>query len=412
MKHHTQLIIVFSLFIGFMGCKLAEEDDGKNNPKELVGKWYREGLQVGLEITTNSNQEFIDLFKPGVGSGLSIAGDNQNENLKYINPMFMFERMDDDVDEDDDGPDFFFAAQNLDWTLFRNPSDLVGQTLKMFVLMEDENIIHHDDGSETDTTVVRAAYFQWVITDTSNFFMGDRPPDSLYLADRVDPADFSLDTTTQKLILNDISLYFAEFVRFGIDQDSLKWDSSRVTVASGDLMPATFSIPANTPTLVAPPFMDEEMMQGPPEELDLQEDGKLELKDTFLDCDDYGNCDTITVHLAGEWWTEGTDTLIMAVKEPNGNIDTVDLQYVVTANDLKIIHREDPCEDDDESESEADCREEIAMGLIGLQPSSVTSLEVVMNLVFKKATVTSIIPANSLKGSRQYSMPRWLGLIP
>ncbi|MEA1882563.1 MAG: hypothetical protein U9N31_09220 [Candidatus Marinimicrobia bacterium] len=399
MKRNNRFLIIFGLIIGFTGCELVEEEDGKNNPEELVGKWTREGLQVGLEITTNSDQEFIDLSKPGIGSGLSIVGDNHNENLKYINPMFMFDMRDEEDDEDDDGPDFFFAAQNLDWTAFRNPKDFVGQTLKMFVMMEDKETIHNDDGSFTDTIVTRAAYFQWVVNDSSNFFMGDRPPDSLYLADWVNPADFTMDTNNNKLELNNMSLYFAEIIQLPNNDDSLKWDSSRVTIASGDLMPATFTIPNNTPTIVATPFMDEEMMEGPPEMLDLQDGGKLELKDTFLDCDDFGNCDTMTVYSAGEWWTEGADTLILAVNFENEGIDTIDLKYLVTANDLKIVYKENPCEYEEDWETDEECIDEISRELIGLQPTSVTSLEIVMNLAFKKVAANTI-PANRISRSR------------
>lgn len=407
-QHILKIFLV--LLFGLMGCEPIEEEDGKNNPENLVGKWIGKSIQVGFEITTNSDQEFVDLSKAGIGSGISISGNNQNENLQYINPMFMMGPDDENGGGNNDGPDFLFAAQNLDWAALRNPQDLIGQTLKMFVLMEDYERIHRNDGTEKDTMVNRGAYFQWVINDSSNFFMGDRPPDSLYLADRVNPSDFTMDTTNHKLTLNDLSLYFATFIQLPNDRDSLSWDSSRVTIASGDLMPATITIPSNTPTILATPFMEEEMIEGPPEEIDLMDDGTMEMKDTFLDCDDDGNCNPVTEHLSGEWWTEGPDTLILAITESSGFLDTVDLQYVVTANDLKVIHREDPCEDD-EWNSEHECMTEISRGFIGLNPNSITSLEIIMNLAFDKSTTTRAAPSNLMNASKVNFNPVWLKQI-
>jgi len=396
-----------------MGCELVEEEDEKNNPAELVGKWAIDSAQAGLEITTNSNQEFIDLSKPGIGSGLSIAGDDVNENLKYLNPFFMFFESDDNNNQngEDDRPEFFYAAQNLDLTLFQDPSDLIGQTMKLFLLFEDHDHIHNDDGTERDTTVIRAAYSQWVINDSNDFFTGDRPPDSLYLADRVNPTDFTLDTTNNKLVLNNMSLYFAEFIYISDMEDSLDWDSSRVVVASGDLMPATFSISPNDPTLIATPFIDEDFAEGPTE-LDIQDDGKITITEIYNDCDEMGNCSDVTEHYGGEWWTEGADTIIVVVTEDDGSLDTVELQYMVTANDLNIVLREDPCEHDDEEYSDEECMEDIMRGLIGLQPSSITSLELILKFAFKKSAATSASPWIASRAMKKNFVPEWLDQIP
>jgi hypothetical protein len=240
--------------------------------------------------------------------------------------------------------------------------------------------------------------------------MGDHPPDSLYLADRVNPADFTLDTTNHKLTLNNLSLYFVTFIQLPNDHDSLSWDSSKVTVASGDLMPATISILNDTPTIVATPFIEEEMIEGPPEEIDLLNDGTMEMKDTYLDCDHDGNCNSVTEHLSGEWWTEGSDTLVLVINESDGFSDTVDLQYVVTTNDLKIIHRENPCEDE-EWISENECMTEMSRGFIGLHPNSITSLEIVMNLAFNKSTAASAIPSNMINAKKINFNPVWLKQI-
>lgn len=413
MKHTKRFLIIFGIIIGFMGCELTEEEAENNNPAELVGKWGIDSIQVGMEITTNSNQELIDFTKSGIGNGLSFAGDNISENLKYLNPFLMFfgPDEDDNVNGEDDNPEFFYAAQNLDLTLFQNPTDLIGQTMKIFVLFEDHDHIHNNDGTEIDTTVIRAAYFQWVMNDSSEFFMGDRPPDSLYLADRVNPTDFTLDTTNNKLVLNNMSLYFAEFIFISDIDDSLMWDSSRVVVASGDLMPATFTISANNPTIVTTPFLDEEFFGGP-SELDIQDDGKVAITETYYDCDAMGNCGDVTEHYIGDWWTEGPDTLIIIIPEDDGLLDTVELQYVVTATDLNIVLQEDPCEHDDEFYSPQECKEDIMRVLVGLQPNSVTSMDLILKFAFKKSSETSASPLVASKVMIRTIAPRWLGQIP
>ncbi len=392
MKTRTLFLLIPLLFIVFPACELTEEEEnGQNNPTELVGKWNRESIKVGLEVVTNSNQSLVDISKPGVGSGISIVGDNLNESLKHINPMFMFFKPDDDnggPNGNDNGePHFFFAVQNLDWTVFEKPEDFIGQSLKMFLMMKDKEWRHHPDGTEMDTIVTRAVYFEWIINDTSNFFMGDRPPDSLYIADRVDTSSYSFDKETHELVLSNISLYFAEIHVISESEDSLVWDSSRVSVASGNLKPATFSINANTPTLVSTPKFKEGMSEGPPESVDLHDDGTLDLVDIYLECDDYGNCNEVTEYLTGDWWTEGLDTLILAITESDGEIDTVDLKYLVAGNELNIVHRENPCVEDDYWESEDECLRDMERGLIGIQQGSLTSMEMVMNLTFKKESV-------------------------
>ncbi len=392
MKKFTVITLFSLILLILQGCETVEEENGKNIPLDLVAQWELFDFQIGFEIMTNSSQNLIDFSTRGVGIGLNINGDNRNENLTYINPMFMFfdmmedsnDHMDNDNDED---PNFLFAAQNLDWSAFTKPEDFIGEQLKMFLLFEDHEHDYYHDGTMVDTTIVRAVYFEWVINDTSDFFMGDKPPDSLYIAE--ESVDFTFDESTHELTLNNLTLYFARIeILEDTDstyRDTVYWDSTRTVVASGNLAPATISVSANTPTIVATPFFNDEMEDGPPQIVDLHDDGTVDLVETYWECDEFDNCNEITEYPTGEWWTEGTDSLIIAIEYPGEGIDTIDLQYLVSSTDLALVFKEFPCEDiEDEFFTEEQCMEEIEHMLIGLQEGSLSSVEMIMNIQYKK----------------------------
>jgi len=309
----------------------------------------------------------------------------------------------------DQGPRFLFAAQNLDWSVYQKPEDFFGQRLKMFVLMED-HAYDHMGNPMMDSTFTRAVYFEWTINDTDAFFMDDQPPDSMYMAE--ENVDYTLDTLTHQLTVTNLSLYFARFSVL-VDNDSayadtIEWDSSRVVTVSGSLAPATFSVPAHTPTMMTTPFFDEKQVEGPPISVDLHEDGSMDFVEVVIEYDNEGNGTEVTNYLTGDWWTEGADTLVMVINDPQIGPDTVDLQYSLSGSELMVVHREDPCDpmmNDNYPRNE--CMADFERGLVGLQPGSLDEIWIIMNLKFMK-TSSSAVPANTSQAMNQILMRDWL----
>ncbi len=411
---------VIAGLIFFTSCDLNnQEDTGQNNPAELVGKWERSELQVGLEVTTNSQQDILDLGSAGTGGGITITGDNVNETLQYINPIFIFMMMDStgmDMNNGngmDQGPRFLFAAQNLDWSVYQRPEDFFGQRLKMFVLMED-HIYDPVGNSMMDSLISRAVYFEWTINDTDAFFMDNQPPDSMYMAEG--NVNYTLDTLSHQLTVSNLNLYFARFsVLVDNDsayQDTIEWDSSRAVTASGTLAPATLSIPANTPTMMTTPFFDEKQVEGPPVSVDLHDDGSMDFVEVLIEYDQDGNKNEVTNYLTGNWWTEGADTLVMVINDPQIGPDTVDLNYSLSGTELMVVHKEDPCDPVmNDNYPRENCMADFEQAMVGLQTGSLEKIFVVMNVKFLKLTTGKIAPGNGPQTLDHKQLREWMKRI-
>ncbi|MEE8335919.1 MAG: hypothetical protein V3S48_05735, partial [Candidatus Neomarinimicrobiota bacterium] len=233
MKHINLFNLVIASIVFFAACETTEDEPGVNNPEELVGNWQQSDIEAGLEITVSSSQTVLDPVSPGSGSGISITGSGINETLEYLSPMFMFG--DDDCGESDcgeDEPKFLFAAQNLGWDVMFDPIAVIGQTLKIFLIMDDHEHDYYHDGTMIDSIITRAVYFEWVIQDTNDFFLFDKPPDKFYMAE--EDLVYSFDTTNLKLIVDSQELFSVVFDSISIDEDTLIWDSTSSVIVNGD----------------------------------------------------------------------------------------------------------------------------------------------------------------------------------
>jgi len=383
----------------FTACESTEETPGVNNPEELIGNWLQSDIEAGMEITVNSAQTIFDPFSAGTGSGITITGDGITETLNYLSPMFMF--MDDDCQEMDcmdDGPKFIFAAQNLDWSTFMEPGAAIGQTLKTFLIMADHD--YDEYGSMLDTLITRAVYFEWVIQDSFDIFLEENEePDIFYIADEV--IDFTFDTTTLEVTLDNLKLIYGNMTDSS-EWDSIGWDSTRWVIANGDLTPATYSIAANSPTGIEFPFWDDKEMGGAPLSIELFADGTMEMEEYYYDCDMMDDCEWVNETINGEWWTEGLDTLILELPEfEDEPIDTVNLIYFVSGNDLTVVHRENPCDWEDEYWTKEDCMNDFENGLMGMESGSLSELEIITTVEFTKSSAAAKITPRKFIGEKQ-----------
>lgn len=400
MKKINILKLFAAALVFFTACEPTEDTPGVNNPEELVGNWLQTDIEAGMEITVNTAQNIFDPFSPGTGSGITIAGDGITETLNYLSPIFMF--MDDDCPEMDcmdDGQKFYFAAQNLDWSTLMEPGAAIGQTLKTFLILADHD--YDEYGAMMDTLITRAVYFEWVIQDSFDIFPEENErPDIFYMADEV--IDFTIDTTALKLTLNNLKMIYGDLTTDSSEWDSIGWDSTRWVIANGDLASAEFNIAANTPTAIEFHFWDDKEMGGAPVSIELFADGTMEMEEFYWECDMMDDCEEVTENISGEWWIEGLDTLILELPafedEP---IDTVELIYFVSGNDLTVVHRENPCDWEDEYWTKEDCMNDFENELMGMESGSLSELEIITTVEFTKSSAAAKIIPRKIIGEKQ-----------
>lgn len=404
MKQINLFKLVIASIVFFAACETTEDEPGVNNPEELVGNWQQTDIEAGMEITVSSGQTVLDPVSPGNGSGITITGSGINETLNYLSPFFMF--MNDDcegMDCGEDEPKLLFAAQNLGWDVLFDPAEAIGQTLKIFLIMDDHDDDYYHDGTMVDSIITRAVYFEMVIQDSNDFFFEDRPPDVFYMADEV--TDFTFDTTTFQLNLNNLTLIYGDVDSTDSSDWDIIWDSTRSIIASGDLAPDTYNISANTPTAVEFPFWDDKDMGGAPVSIELFDDGTMDMVEVYWDCDFNDNCEWVTENISGEWWTEGLDTLILELPayedEP---IDTVELIYIVSGNNLTVVHRENPCDYEDEYYSKEECMTDFENGLFGLESGTLSDLEIITKVEFTKSAAAARLANKAVMRNIQESM--------
>lgn len=406
----------------------------------LLGKWDREDFDMSLEITTNSDQELVDLKHAGSGSGLALSG-NAEGLLNYINPMFLFkppgECFDETTDEWIDIPDSvecenagynwrtydpdmgpIFAAQNLSLAEFiDDPEALIGQTVQFFELFRD----HEKHGpQDRDTIITRAVVVEWVIEDPYEpWFKDEGPPDSLYLNE--DP-QYTLDPLTNQLTLDNLTLYRAYFEQREDEHghhDSLTgWDSTKTVTLNGNLAPVYNTIAANTPTNIMFPFFKDEMEDGgPPNWLEFFEDGTVMGEETWLECEHINGtevCSTVTETFEDEWFTEG-DSLIIVEEWDEGGVtynDTILLDYNLESDGrMRLFHREDWCEMDEFDEQEGwtteGCLREHEW-MFGFDEGSLESVIMEMEIFYRKAGTTRLLASWSSPWERSRRVQRIL----
>jgi hypothetical protein len=288
-RYKSFLLIILLLGL-FWSCEEDSSSDQGVNPEALVGKWFATGVESYVEITTNSDQLYVDPFSQGVGS-ISISGD-VSTSLSYIHSygeggetyvVLMSEMFSEEMS---------FPAYYVE--IYISPSE--GYGAAQLIAMESDELY------------------------------------SIYSNTTVPLTDMSFDASTHSLTINPTML-----IKF--DLLTGEADSSLVVTLSGTLANQAISIPANVPTNVT---WGEDLFEDNLDlSIDLMADGSLTIISSYGDSES----DTST----GTWQSENDILRIYEQYEDNDSTykDTIAAAYAFNAGTLILNLENNLCEDND-----------------------------------------------------------------
>ncbi len=297
MKKTISILMLIIIMCFCWSC----DSSTKSVSGDLIGFWHLINNEMVMKITTNSNQNIIDMNSEGTGS-INLTGDI-NASLTYLNFM------------DYDGYKSITASN----------SSLMNMTYPKYNL-----------------NITPSEYY-------SSYQLTIQEDETSYTMYQTDTVDYSFDENTYTLIINSSNFY-------KLDMSTYQIDSSSVITVSGTLQNTGINILANTPTEIDMGFNEDGDSETT---ITIEKDGSWSTT-TNDGYDGMTETTTGTWEIVDgklviiESYAEGGITVI----------DTMEFEYEIKDKNLIIKFEEVWCGSDEE-ESQEQCYEntELMLGL-------------------------------------------------